>query len=303
MKPSPFHRQMGWTSPFARLAPFHVKRPSLPWYLWQGGGRNALCGTPQQEAQLETARETVLVPDKFHVHWVSRLQILLWIATTAILLAIDIARDMAFGRVVTQVGPWTTYVLHGVSAVLLGAVLVAAGVLVRISRFTWNDRLQPGHWLIMNSAAVGVLGVLLSPLWQYDATVGYQAGWVTLGATVCSLMSAALFWFATTRLPEAEQWTGSFRVFALAHLFGALMTISFSLSTPLNLLSGLLVAALMFLAAVSALLALISFLSSVVTDLRTKGHRDWLHWLGVAVVAVSPLIHGAWQIARHFALP
>lgn len=225
---------------------------------------------------------------------------MLWIGATAILLAIDIAADVAFGRSVPKVGPWTTCLLHAMGAAVFGAVLVAAGFLVRISRFTWTDRLQPGHWFIVNSAAVGLLSALFSSLWRYT---GSEACLAMIGGAVCSLMSAALYWFATTRLRETEQWKGAFRVFTVTHLFSALTLISLAFFTPSSGLSGLLFLLLMFPAAALVLFALICFLSSLAVDLRAKCHRDWLHWLGVAAVAISPLIRVAWGIARHFALP
>ena len=251
-------------------------------------------------SQLEVVPKDSDLDGQLRVPRLCLLYLVLWIGATAILLAIDLAEDVAFGRSVPKVGPWTTCLLHAMGAAVFGAVLVAAGVLVRISRFSRIDRLQPGHWFVVNSAAVGLLNALLAPLWRYTRS---EASLGVIGAAVCMLMSTALFWFATTQLRETEQWKGAFRVFAFTHLLGAFALISFVFLTPSSMLSGLLIVLLMFPVAASALLALICFLSSLAVDLRMKCHRDWLHWLGVAAVAISPMIRVAWKLARHFALP
>ena len=233
------------------------------------------------------------------------IHIIFWIAATAVLFGLCVAEDNVFGR---EVGPWTTNLLHLIYAMLLGAVFVAAGILVRISRLTSIDRLEPGHWLIINSAVLGLFNALTSTIWRYTANVAGEAdSLLMVGLAVCTLISATLFWFAATRLPETEQWKGAFRIFALAHLFGAINLVGFPLPSADILPDSILV--LVFLLMVMALpvffglYALISFLSAVANDVRTKCQRDRLHWLGVATVVIFPLILFAWSITMYLALP
>jgi hypothetical protein len=227
-----------------------------------------------------------------------------WIAATAALAVIANAATPAVNRVV---GPWTSCLLHTMHAAVFGAVLVGAGVLARSSRFAHAERLQPGHWLVVNSAVVGILLLLLSPLLRYvvTQTESQRVGWGLLLVVTYCLMNAALSWFAMTRLPDTEKWKAAFRFFALAHLFAvlSLAVMSFCVALSTLLAETVVVLIPMFATAILALLAVVSFVRSVVADLRTRCDRDWIHWLGVAAVVSYHLIGLAWRLAGHFALP
>ena len=245
---------------------------------------------------------------QFQIPSLHPIHIFLWIVATAILISLDVAEDQTFGRAMPEVGLWSTNILHLINAMFLGAVFVAAGVLVRIVRLTSIDRLEPGHWLIINSTVMGILFFLLSTIWRYTANVAGEANsLLMIGSAVCVLVSAALFWFAATQLPDTEHWKGAFRIFALAHLFSVLAVIGLITSSTGNILSGIIFLALLLLLLLPAcafgIIALICFLSAVATDVRTKCHRDRLHWLGVATVIIFFLIRVVWSIARYLALP
>ena len=44
-------------------------------------------------------------------------------------------------------------------------------------------------------------------------------------------------------------------------------------------------------------------LLAVLVDLRRGPRRDWLHWLGVAIIATGVLVYAAWWAWSMFAMP
>jgi hypothetical protein len=253
-------------------------------------------------SQPDSKPEAPVFNDPMQVPSFRLVYLVLWIAATILVLTLNIPIDSTFFRDFPGIGPWTTYVFHAINASIFGAVLVATGILFRFCRSTTTN-LQPGHWLIINSTVANILSILFFTIWQ--STVAKDAkgdSAVMLGAVVSCLFSATLFWFATTRLPESEQWRGTFRVFVMWAFFGAITAVCFSLSTS-NVLSGLVFVILMGVTAVFGILALICFISSVATDLRTKCRRDWLHWLGVVQIIATAVVGVAWRIATTLHVP
>jgi hypothetical protein len=230
------------------------------------------------------------------------IHLVLWIVATAALVTLKIAGKSYCGPTVVGVGPWTSIALEALTAALYGAAVVAAGVLIRNAQSPSACPLQPGHWLLINSAAVHLLGILISQFWRYADLVGYRENGAIINGAACCLFSAWLFWFAKTRLPETDRWRTSFRLFALAYVLGAASSLSFLLRGQ-DLLSGLFVALLLFVMGAVGLVACGSFTLSAMTDINSGCRRDSLHWFGVAASVAAILISIAWDIARRLALP
>ncbi|MCD4728543.1 MAG: hypothetical protein K8R46_12825 [Pirellulales bacterium] len=227
---------------------------------------------------------------------------------TVVLLAIYVAEDIAYGRIQQGVGPWTTYVLQGVSAAVFGAALVGAGILVRFSRVATFNRLQPGHWLIINFAIVGLLGMLFWPIWRRYSTEPNTS--LMICTAIYIMITGVLFCYAAMRLNDAKRWKASFGFFAAVYLLVSI-TISVLIALPGTLRSSSMLILLLEYGMIAlpaafliiAIIAIIMFLAAIVIDVRTKCRRDWLHWLGIVMVASIPLINVAWRIARWLALP
>lgn len=224
--------------------------------------------------------------------------LLVWIVVTGILLAIEATLDEVFGRIDSRVGPWTTCLLHGANLVISGAVLTAAGVLVASARSMAFRSVQPGHWLIINSAAVGVVGLLSGSLWRY---AGMSASLLMASTAIMALVSAAIFYVASRHLLGDERWKTAFRVFAI--MFLVAMAGMACLSLPAGRLLGVVFLLLMLPSCVLALVAAVSFLSAVVDDIRLRRNRDWLHWAGVGGVLLTTVVGTAWQIAHSLSVP
>ncbi len=260
--------------------------------------------------QSEPIAEVPVFDDPLHVPRFSILHVVIWLAATVVLLAIYVAEDIAYGRIQQGVGPWTTYVLQGVSAAVFGAALVGAGILVRFSRVATINRFQPGHWLIINFAIVGFLGMLFWPIWRRYSTEPNTS--LMICTAIYIMITGVLFCYAAMRLNDAKRWKASFGFFAAVYLLVSIIPVLIALpgtlrssilrSMPILLLEfGMIALLAAFL--IIAIIAIIMFLAAIVIDVRTKCRRDWLHWLGIVTVASIPLINVAWRIARWLALP
>jgi hypothetical protein len=244
---------------------------------------------------------------QFPVPQFRTLHLLLWIAATAILLTLDIAGDRVFGPVAPRIGPWTTCILHGIHAAVLGAVLTGAGILIRFSRVATIHRLQPGHWMLVNIATIGLFSMLSSPIWRGNCSTGSNAS-ILLVTGVCGVISAALLWYASLQFDTTSRWKASLAWSGTGHLLGGVsFVLMLSAGHPHSVLfSALIFLVLLFLGlatAACALAAVIAFVTAIVTDVRSQCRRDWLHWLGVAAVVIHPVTRAAWQIARWLVLP
>jgi hypothetical protein len=225
----------------------------------------------------------------------------LWAAVAVAWIAMSLAADAVFGRIDTQAGPWASRIITGVCDVGFGGLLVGAGIAVRFSRAAGIRSLRPGHWILVNYAIFILLATLLSPIWRWNWPSESSTDLMELVMGASQAVGGFLFLYALVKLDDVQSWKSSFAAFAVAGFaVGA-----FSLLLAWKEKPGIVAALSMVLALggfVSLLFAVMSFLVAIADDLRSKS-RDWLHWAGVAALALAPLTHGLWGLARWLRLP
>lgn len=222
----------------------------------------------------------------------------LWLVVTATLLGLQVARDAsASGVWPTTVESLLVYALPALSAAFCAMILVTAGAIVRQRQVPETPRLQPGHWLLVISAALYLATLPFTLLGQQSAPTAPPTNLPLIGPCLYSLFGAALFAIAASQQPETEWWRKSFRIFAVAHVLGGISLLGFAY--PETVPNGF---AVWFFGLPTALLVLVaggSFLLSASKDINTQRRRGALHWLGVAVVAVSVAVQIAAAILTH----
>jgi len=230
------------------------------------------------------------------------IHLLAWTAATAVLLKFNVAMEMIETsshfdemptalRVFRQVIQFVQSTVHaagivGVSVLLLGRVRGATG------------RLQPGHWIV----AIDTVAFLVVHSWWalYTAarasgiiernTFGFGSGfiWFYLPFGVISLLRAATYGATATGLRDARRWRVLFATLAVVGLIVSLIQIAASFSRGRFGLFGLTNLPLWPLIIAAVLIP------TVVLDLRRGPRRDWLHWLGIAVLGVGTALSMAW---------
>ncbi len=221
-----------------------------------------------------------------------------WLGMSVFLTAVHIVADSMLGRTDVSIGPWTTLVSHTLSNVLFAAALVGVTILIRVDRGQVGTRWQPGHWLLINLCVTGLMSFAYSFVLRSE---GLKTIGIMLVAAACSLFSAGLFWLAHRRQEAADPWKGVFTVFAVTHLLVA--TVDLCMALPKNELVGAISMLLLLPTLFCGILALIYFVAAILRDYRGRVGRDWLHWVGVIIVAISPLTNLFWMLGRRFALP
>jgi hypothetical protein len=212
--------------------------------------------------------------------------IVLWILVTVAIFVGNLVCDSVYGRAMPRLGSVSTVAIHAVRSVYWAIVLVGAGTLVWGAMSGKTGRFQPGHWMVLNLAVVFLASL---PLSQLDRVVTTTADLANVSNGVCAAISSSLFLLAVGRLLRAERWRKPFTLFVPAYLFGAAFLFA-SAFPPGRVSRPLVVCGLAYPAVLFCLLAGISFLRSVIDDVRTKRDRDSLHWFGVLSVAVPATI-------------
>jgi hypothetical protein len=213
------------------------------------------------------------------------------------LLGLRVLRDaLASGVWPTTVESSVAYALPALEAAFYAMILVTAGAIVRQRQQPETSRLQPGHWLLVISAAL-YLVTLPFTFCPTQNPMRAHANLALIGPGVYSLLGAALYSLASSQQHENEWWRKSFRTFAVAHLFGGITLLA--IAFPEDGSHGTAVWFLGLPTAILALAACGSFLFSAMKDINTQRNRDSLHWLGVMVVAVSVAIQIASALLKH----
>lgn len=218
-------------------------------------------------------------------------------AVVAVLLKINLA--MSFNDVVDASSmqswlSWSRQFFQTIYAVLFATELVGAGLLVRARCFAMLGRLQPGHWIILISALIGILGRLSWPLYLFFSTDSSAGFWITIvnfGAIY--LLRGVLYCFAAARLRDAKRWrflfvtnaAGDF-IMAAALVLGILAGVGSGTASPSF---GLMVVWNYVWPTWSVVLLLMLPLVTVM-DLPRRSTRDWLHWLGIALYGLGILL-------------
>jgi mannose/fructose/N-acetylgalactosamine-specific phosphotransferase system component IID len=89
------------------------------------------------------------------------IHLLILTAVVAVLLKINLAMEFDVAGDASSMQSWLSWsrqFFQTIYAVLFATELVGAGLLVRARCFAMLGRLQPGHWIILISALIGILG-------------------------------------------------------------------------------------------------------------------------------------------------
>ena len=246
------------------------------------------------------------------------IHMLAWMAATAIVLKIDLAISVLYEAGNSRLGLDTSeasqltvawiYASWTINSMARGASLVGAAVLLRACYRGIGGKLQPGHWIVLIEvlwfvAWMGralIQGVLYNfDLWRHP--ISKRVDLVVFSFIV--LCHVGLYLYVAWRNLREKRWRRLFIVVGvLALVQHAPYFVSLLLFRPQWFLPHLLTALArgMALAAVvpHALTALAvgMALAVVVTlDLRARCRRDWIHWLGVAILMMPVLMRvGGW---------
>lgn len=225
------------------------------------------------------------------------IHLLILTAVVAVLLKINLAMEFDAASDTSSMPSWLSWsrrVSQTIFAVLFATQLVGAGLLVRARCFAILGRLQPGHWIILVSALIGILGRLSWPLHLFFSTDSNATFWIALVTSGCiCLLGGVLYCFAATRLRDARRWKFLFVTNAVGYFITAaalLLVILTAVGSGMEPAWFGLNAIWNYLWPVSLVVLLLMLLLITFMDLPRRSARDWLHWLGVALFGLEILL-------------
>ncbi len=235
----------------------------------------------------------------YHPPRLGIIHLLAWTATTAVLtrfwLLMHTLEDSSMLEMPSAMEVFRQ-VISCVSSAASGAGIVGAFVLLLGKLRRVPGRLQPGHcctlietvtfllfmtaWL--SHVLVRELGLQDSDYFPFDTD-----NWILLAYGSVLIAKAVAYLVTTVLLRDARRW----RV-----MLGTLSAVY--MVTGIGWIGGFFHIPLMSIAAVP-LWPLITggvLLVTVLLDLRRGPRRDWLHWLGVAMIVTDVLVTLAWKV-------
>ena len=228
------------------------------------------------------------------------IHMLAWMAATAIVLKIDLTIFALNQATISRLGidipqasqlalVWA-YAVRTIISIAQGAGLVGAAVLLRAWHRGIGGRLQPGHWIIL----IEVLRFIAGKGYQLICALRYKFDLLQAPITVLvqflpycfSLCVLALYLYVARRKLCERRWRRLFVVVAVLPLLKFAMYFGDVYLFPPYWLSHI----------VPRAIVLGTTLGTVVTlDLRARCRRDWIHWLGVALLATDVIVAvGLW---------
>jgi len=241
--------------------------------------------------------------------------LLAWTAVAAVLMSITMSiRSLAEGsshvRAAAVSAESSADGLWAMKTIVLAGGLVGAFVLVRDRRRGATGYLQPGHWILAAECTRGAINTLCQAAVQILLLV--NAATMSLSRPLLLVYVApqllqfalvALIYLAgAIRCPAGRLWRAMFGLCAIGAVVAALFAVcfmlgQFGLSGVVSRLQFLVVGVAILHFAPVVLLAI-----AAVRDLRRRERRDWLHWLGIALVLTTtllPLLSRLWYtVAR-----
>ena len=228
------------------------------------------------------------------------IHMLAWMAATAIVLKIDLAifalyeggnSRLGFDTPqVSQLAVAWKYAYRTIYSMTGGASLVGAAVLLRAWHRGIGGRLQPGHWIIIIEVLRFIAGkgylLICGVLYNFDLLQASISVLVQFLPYCFSLCVLALYLYVARRKLCERRWRRLFVVVAVLPLLKFAMYFGDIYLFPPYWLSHI----------VPRAIVLGTTLGTVVTrDLRARCRRDWIHWLGVALLATDVIVAvGLW---------
>ena len=229
------------------------------------------------------------------------IHLLAWTAATAVLLKYSLAMEMIAetgGESIRSSRDLFQEVSNFVSSTTIGAALVGACVLLLAKIRRLPGRFQPGHWLLLITALTTLLSLSVSALYALaraaDLADYSSLRWYFMAYGLVWVIQAGMYFYAGRPSRGGRRWSICFAVLALVALVRGLWHVGNSL---LDFLGS------PFSFPLETLIVAPVLLVVVLVDLRRGPRRDWLHWLGVAVIAIGMLLWVAWWVWERLMYP
>jgi len=225
------------------------------------------------------------------------IHLLAWTAATAVLLRLSMAMEMIRGDRIPQGLAIFRQVVYFIYSTAHAAGFVGACVLLLAKIRRLPGRLQPGHWLLLIAALMSLLSLSIEALDILAGAAGFDGysvlTWYLAGLGLVEILCAGLYLYATLKSKQGKRWRVCFASLAVVNSIQGLLYLGASLlDTP---------ASLTFSPFWSLIVGPV-LLVTVVLDLRRGPRRDWLHWLGVAILATGVAVSVAWWVWSIFAI-
>jgi hypothetical protein len=221
--------------------------------------------------------------------------LLAWTATTAVLLKFFVAMEMVQAARGPMSMPPVLRVLQSVLQFIAftaqGAGLVGASILLVAKIRRAAGRMQPGHWLV---AAEAVASLMFLVVWASLAVVEAARDaeysplpWPVVIFGLILLARAGIYSCGVLTSERVRRWRVSLATLAVVStVHGLLYAAGGFLPSLLSLPSYPLL---------SSAAGIVLFVT-VLLDLRKGPSRDWLHWVGVAMIFTNVLLSTAWFV-------
>ena len=222
-------------------------------------------------------------PEPFHPPRLGIIHLLAWTAVTAVLLKISMAAgwlDSPTDELPRALRIFFT-TTTSIYTMVLAAGVVGTSVIFRACLRGVPGRLQAGHWMLVTATVVTVFAL---PFWlvipiaetyldsEFSSFIFYSDIAVQSAA---ALLEAVLWLLATIRMREAFRWKALLGFFVVRDATLCIIYLGAIFSYSLFDLASL---------PVGAAIGLLALPLVVLIDLWHCVQRDWLHWLGVAII-------------------
>ncbi len=189
----------------------------------------------------------------------------------------------------------TVYLLR---SMIQAAGLVGAVTLLRDRSRGSGGRLQPGHWLVLGQCMKAWVRTILASAIAFlvlSGAMGQNVNTATVyHVTVGTFLAASsvVYLVGTIRCHEGRLWKGLFATLSASNAIAAWgqVVIMLRLRSSQPTTASLMEEATWMAASAVFLGAVLLFATAIVFDLRRQHQRDWLHWLGVAMLTAGPTL-------------
>jgi hypothetical protein len=255
--------------------------------------------------------EPLPADDHYQPPRLSILHLLLWTTVAAVLFKFNMAVTAVITGVIAGMGGrvFATSIVNRAIAptyvIMYAAGFVGLGVLVASRIRGRPGRLQPGHWMLVvvvplyAATRIPDIALVLTHLIQQGTPSRLpfwymQPAWAPL--VVPGLCRAALYSWASIRTIDGRRWRALFVCLAI---LAAIMALGYALlwSIFFRLTPGMIRFLILGLPIPVNAVVCLTLLAVILVDLRVP--RDWLHWLGIALVgggAALELLRGVCQV-------
>jgi hypothetical protein len=231
--------------------------------------------------------------EQLHVPQFGIIHLMIWIAATAVLLKLFMGVSQHFPQQLSSAQYWIGQFVQAACAIVMACAFTGSGVLLRLRCYTMLKRLQPGHWLLLMATLGFLVEWLLSlpMLFVRERSMAATAldYIMRIGFYLYSGFSAVAFGYAYYHLHDTRSWKiviGAKWIAALAEVAVCVVFFIVPLLFSPVLTSNLAASGIVSWCPTAWTGAvLILLVSAAVSDLRNRTDRDWVHWLGVVVLA------------------